>query len=526
MEKFEDPFAGTPKAATKREYGAKDSYEEKARRGIIFEENGLYGLKDPDGTITFQANFTFIGKCRDLVFFLKPNGEYIKSMPGCTESGYMDKKDRPYVKNGKVGFKVGRKVIIPPVYDYIMKQFGDTVFLAVKDGREIYLDDNGREVLTRIRRFEGESGESSPFWLCTNSFDYITMMSYVGHSMEENLNVVKIDGNWVELERYCKDDIMHMLINPTDDLALTSESLKKMLNDFSYEFSFYIASGSDNDGLSTCLQQFKDMDVFCNSWYYIVKIWQAPGEYLSAERLRQFENQLTETCIKSGLIGKPLFAVGHDEKLSPGKVRMLLITHYNERCWPAEFEFEWRDKCQELPLSELMKEVPALKETIWEHVMEKYKQEVFYDQICHCIVDLKYHEGISWDDTEIALEYFANLGSSTKRCLIEFTEKILKCTHNATYNELLFYVNASIWALNRGSEPNYCWNKKTALDIINSTDCSCLPMNVITRINELRNMLSAHGAKTFNQLITERKNNFDYHKELEYIKNNELNIRD
>lgn len=75
MAQFEDTFAGTPKAAIKRELGVDNSTPlEKARRGEIFESDGLYGIKDEDGTVTYPAKYSFIGKCIDHVLFLEPSG--------------------------------------------------------------------------------------------------------------------------------------------------------------------------------------------------------------------------------------------------------------------------------------------------------------------------------------------------------------------------------------------------------------------------------------------------------------------
>lgn len=71
MNEFIDPFAGTSKAATRTEYGIDNTTPlDQARSGILFEENGLYGLKDEDGNVTFPAKYSFIGKCRDHVLFL------------------------------------------------------------------------------------------------------------------------------------------------------------------------------------------------------------------------------------------------------------------------------------------------------------------------------------------------------------------------------------------------------------------------------------------------------------------------
>ncbi len=98
MVQFEDPFAGTPIAAIKRELGVDNSTPlEKARRGEIFESNGLYGIKDEDGYVTFPAKYSFIGKCIDHILFLEPSGNYVKMSAGCTESGFMPKNERSVI---------------------------------------------------------------------------------------------------------------------------------------------------------------------------------------------------------------------------------------------------------------------------------------------------------------------------------------------------------------------------------------------------------------------------------------------
>ena len=341
MSTFQDPFAGTPKAATRRVYGVNnESPLEKARRGIIFEKNGLFGMMDIDGTELYPTKYYYIGRCRSHVLFIEPDGSYLKLSPGCTESGYMPKEKRPYVKNGKVGFKVGRKILIPAEYDYIRSAFGDnSVFLVTKDGREYYINEKCKEVLTRVRTFAGEKLNGEPFWLRTNEFDYFTVMNYVGHEDETNPNVVKL--------------------------------------------------------------------------------WQAPGEHVSAEDLRIFHRSLK----RQRIIGTPVFAVGHDDTLKPGEVRMLLVTNYNERCFPPSWEFEWGDKCRKLPITELCKEIPALKKHIEEDIYAEYREDDFHGLIKNRLKELNYHAGIDWQETLNALDYFLKLGSDVKNTLYTYTSK-------------------------------------------------------------------------------------------------------
>lgn len=511
MSTFQDPFAGTPKAATKREYGFDNASSlEKARMGTIYEENGLFGMKDIDGTELYPAKYYYIGKCRSHILFLEPNGSYIKLSPGCNESGYMPKAERPYVKNGKVGFKLGRKILIPAEYDYIRSAFGDnSVFLVTKDGREYYINDKGKEVLTRVRTFAGEELKCEPFWLRTNEFDYFTVMIYVGHEDENNSNVVKINGKWVELERFCREEILDMIVDPGDDLSLRKEDTGRLCDKFSYEYSFYIANASGPKPLEKCFEQFNNMEAFDNSWYYTVKLWQAPGEQVPAEDLRMFYRSL----MRQRVIGTPVFAVGHDDTLKPGEVRMLLVTNYYERCFPPGWEFEWADKCRKLPITELCKEAPALKEHIEEDVFAEYREDDLRGLVRYRLEEQEYHEGMDWQETWEALDFFLKLGSNVKNTLYAYTSKAGSAASTGKLEETKFFLLAGQWAVKRGASINMAQSDKTVLDHLN--DILALDLDETSKglACTLRDELVAKGAVTY----AERVSNTDYYKELEYL---------
>lgn len=514
---FEDPFAGTPKAATRRELGIDNSSPlEKARRGIIFLENGFFGMKDTDGFILYPAKYAYIGKCKNHVLFLEPSGNYCKMSPCCTESGYMRKEERPYVENGRVGYKADGRIIIPAEYDYISPIFsGNAVFLVVKNGREYYINDRNKEVLTRIRSFEGEGiNDSSPFWLRTNSFDYFTVMSHVGHEDENNPNVVQISGEWVELERYCKEEIMEMLVNPEDDLRFTEDDLRLLCDDFSYEYSFYLASASGRNPLSQCMDQLERMGVFDNSWHFITKIWLAPGENVTAKELRSFEKRLCN----HNVIGKPLFSVGHSNSLSEGEVKVLFITHYNERCFPAPFEFEWSDKCRKLPIYELQKHVPELRETISEEVMPQYTEQVFYDQIYDCIEELNYFEGNDWHVTEDALDYFLAQGSRINKALFNFCSNAREAFRGKEFRKAEYYLHAALWAIDKESDFNYTFNSDSVIGLVRQLKEEDIDGRLSEVVDPLLAKLQTLGAKTAQELKEERESNCDYWKELQYLK--------
>lgn len=512
MAQFEDSFADSPKAATKNEFDMDNSTpQEKALRGEIFESNGLYGIKDKDGTVTFPAKYCYIGKCIDQVLLLEPSGKYEEMNVGYRTSGIMTEEKRPYIVNGKVGIKKDGKVIIPAEYDYIRSQFGDTVYYASKNGRDMYLNEEGKEVLTRVRRFEGDNSQYSPFWLGSNEFDYITALTYVGTPVDDNPNVVRIYDDWIELERYSKEEIMDMLINPYDDLPVTEENLELLCNKFSYEYSFFFANAKGENPLSSCMEQFKKMHAFNNSWYFVVKLWQAPGERVTAQELRTFVHELH----KNRVIGNPIFAVGHDEHLKQGEVRMLMITHYHERCWPSDFEFEWAKKVSTLSLSKLMKEVPTLRKDVKKNILEKYREEIFNDQLLDCIKYMEYYDDQSWEEAHIALDYFLSIGSPIKHALLNYVCNAHEANSKA---EVEFYLNAAIWALEKGDNVNASRYGFSVLDIVADIIKKNINDTTTALSSTLYEMLKAHGAKSYKTIDHEYKSNTDYFKQLESMR--------
>ena len=508
---FEDPFAGTPQAAIRRQIGIDNASPlEKARRGEIFVENGLFGMKDIDGTVLYPPKYYYIGRCRDYVLFIKPNWEYCKMSRGCNESGYMQEEDRPYVKDGKVGFKTDGKVIIPAEYEFIESAFGDnTVFKVIKDGREYYINDKDKEVLTRIRCFEEEDSSYSPFWLCTDSFDFFTAMRYVGHEDETNPNVVKVCGEWVELERYCRDEILRMVFDPEDDLALTQDKAGTLCDKFSYEYSFYFAQASGDRPLAKCLEQLEKMKVFSNSWHFTAKIWQAPGENVTAKDLRGFYEGLT----RKDVIGTPSIAVGHSDSLKPGEVRILFITNYYERCFPPLWEFEWYDKCHKMPLTKLRNEIPELKKAIEKDVLEEYREDDLKGLVRDCIEDINYEKGSNWEKTAEALDFFKGIGSRVEYALRLHMSNAYDAAKENHAGKSEFFLRAALWSLENGSRVNVAQNSETPLDIACKLSKENLGDGAKSVLKELHDALISRGALTFAQ----RNENDDYRRELELI---------
>ena len=507
------------------------------RRGTIFEENGLYGIRDIDGSIVVWPKFIFIERCIDDVWMLKADGYYRYMAYFQNGSGYLRPKERPYIVDGKAGFKRRGKVIIPPEYDYLMPKFGkNEIFYAVKDGREMYLNDKGEEVLTRIRWFDGEHPDKkSPFHIPSENFDYVTAMTYIGKKVKSNPNVVKINKTWVELERYSKEEIMQMLIEPTDDLALTDEQLQLLCSWESSNFKIYFAKSKGEDSLRQCMEQLDKMKPYIHICHLIYKIWLPEGAQVSAQELRDFAHD--RPC---GLIDVPnlrRFAVGHDASLKKGEVRVMLINfdNYQKDYCPEDYELEWEEKQKTEPVTKLMEEFPRYKIILddahseWMAKIDTNNNPQWYLEYCkkvydekldilmhYCVEDLEYYDGLTWRAAEKALNYFFGVGSSVCHALFNFlmqAEEHVQAGQRST-KVTVFFLRAALWALRKGSLVNWYSNGHHSMDFLLEIKKKTKNKTVLSLIQKLETEMRTKGAVT----TQEREDNTDYFKELEYIR--------
>ena len=326
--------------------------------------------------------------------------------------------------------------------------------------------------------------------------------------------MITMGGEYVELERYDKDEILGMMIDPNDDLALTEKELSLLLNDFSYEFCIYFANARGKRPLDECMRQFKQMDALNSTWFHVVKLWQAPGEHVGAKDLRDFCNAMG----RANQLGHLVIAVGHDKELKPGEVRMMLITHYNERSWPADFEFEWGDKVQTQSIKDLMAGVPELKKNVEETVMEKYREQVYLDQIRSVIGELKYDPSLSWEELDSILDFFYQQGSPCTFAVKTFLKKAEKNVSAKNLQAADFYLHAVLWALRHGAIVNGSDHKQSSLDIIKRLSENPDLTPIINTVREVESKLIQRGGKTKVELEHEINTNNDYFKELDRMR--------
>ena len=270
----------------------------------------------------------------------------------------------------------------------------------------MYLNDEGKEVLKYIREIEGDHGEI-PFPFENHKKDLVVLQEYVGHPDDCDNNVVYFDGVWQRLDRLSGKEICSIFINPDDEKPLTEKDLELFNNDFSYEYSAYQVTSREPLGIIDCLKKLQSMGLHSNSWHYIVKIWKPEGENPSAEELRFVRYQIEE----NEQLGKLNFCLAHDPKLTKGETKMFVVTHYNERCWPAIWEMDWWEERNELSLSQIKRKLTKIHKTINEEILEPYREEVWQDQFWGGIYSIEYNKKRTWKETVKVLNYFKRKGS-------------------------------------------------------------------------------------------------------------------
>lgn len=485
------------------------------------KKNGKYGLANIEGNEIFPCVFDQIERMAASMFCLRGNQFIDYKFYGGTSCMNADMPKGAFVEAdgndiGRWGWKhANGEIFIPAQYDSI-HQWSDNLYILERNNNYTYVNAQGEEVLTS-RKYN--TGNNPPFISRTNKNDIITLFEPLGAEDKEDKNVVWITNSWVRCTQLSHDEIMKFMVDETDEQPLTLKDMSLFNNDFSYEFSAYMAHSSQPNGIEDCIDKLNKFGTFCSTWYYIIKVWLAPGEEPSAQSLRNLRRFVIDS---ESQLGSLKFALGHDASLAKGETKMMIITHYNERCWPADFEFDWRDKQDELPLNKMKPYLKNLRKTIESQVYKQHIEEVWQDQLDWTITNITYNPMRSWEETKEVLEYLKHFDKYFDSS-IYYTLKYIRSTYKA--EQMKFLLNKLQWLLENGANPNYL-RESSALDIINTKPQlndiwmdETLFLNHEELFNEFykkcKNLLLEYGAKTLEEIRREEDLNNDYKIELE-----------
>ena len=491
--------------------------------GTIVQKDGKYGMIDPQGKEVLPCVFDQIEKLRESVFgrlndsyweFRIYRGGHTILRGNYSDTGF-------YVKNGKKGWQVDGKAVVPAIYDDIQRWNDSNYYEVLQNGKWSYVKENGDPVLTRVREIEGVDA-TVPFPFFTHENDVLVLQEYVGHEDEEDNNVVLMDGVWQRLDRISGKEICQLLVNPEDEKPMTDADLEEFNNNFSYEYAAYQVTSSEPQGVIDCLKKLQSMDLHSNSWHYIVKVWKPVGEAPTAEELRFLRYEIAE----HEQLGKLHFAFGRDKNLRPGESKMFVVTHYNERCWPPTWEMHWWGERSELSLTQIKRRLKELRKIINKDVLDPYKEEVWNDIRNGNIYGITYSEKRTWRETVKVLEYFKELDPHSIGNLYHEADEINRTlTWKSPSRRAIcaFHFRKLKWLLENGADINAHHHNLTALDFLVGNAKNTLLDKFFAKdkvYNEqmrakITTFLIEHGAKTMQQIKEEEAKNKDYRVELQ-----------
>ena len=555
----------------------------------VKEENGKYGLYDQEGII-MPCIFDQVEKIKESWFCRRDNTYcWLKYAGGRSILFDMfEPKGDIFVENGKVGWRSLERIYVPAKYEQVGAFCKNEVFWCLKDGECIYLDSNEKEVLTYVRPVDAEDEgltlydyletlQSNNFVVNTSyeklsdgteynaiikyhtrdrqkiqPFDFrgknknsLTTLEFVGHPVESDSNVVQLLGNWIRVDRQNKKDICQLLVDPTDELALTNKDIASFTSNLATEQAAFIAHGHGEHPLQECVDQLSEMPTFCNTWYFRIKIWLASGEQLPIEELRWLRHEMD--TLPSNCFGNTLYAVGHDASLEPGEVRMMAVTYFEEEYFNTpKYIDEWSDFIGLRTLDETKAAMKKFRHDIKENLPEKFQEEVWSNWTSGIIdgmeassnrdwrapENLHYKEYRPWEETVKVLNYFKEQGYSYKSVIAHCIKAVVSILNRDEINSkdernCDFYYKLAMWGIDNGADiniPTGTLSKKgTVLDILNDSmtirwewekEKTAKHHEIFDKFHDL---LISHGAMTKEELNNIQNQNTDYETELKLL---------
>ena len=462
----------------------------------IYEEKGLKGCRR-NGQILLYPIFDEIAFVENRIYLVCDRRYVILYSQGGYEERHYDSDNHFIFKDGKMGWEKDGRIVVEPKYDEVWP-WGYGLY-EVEDSpeyvcgtRTYYLNENGEEKLTFRRTVLVE--DEQPFSQRTDSNDYLTVIESPPQPELPESNIIEHDGLKIGIDRFNLLRLVKELINSNDDLPLTKEKLRKLTNQFSYEFSAYRFTVKGENPLDKISKLMNNFYVSDNTWYYVMRFTTAPGEQIPVTQVNRFTQYLDNLDHRT--LGRT-FAFGTDNKLQPGEVSVLLITHYNECCFPPHIQFEFVDVCKKGRLDGLILKDNELKEFTQTEIYDEKQDDFLQDSYDTAFGNISYNPSRSWENTEEVLEYLSTKSDAFKGDVMPTCKQLIACNRKkSSAHEQEYLLGYLKWLVLKGDNVNFIDGGRTSLDLIDRTLENNKTKDV-ELLREAREILLSAGAKNY-----------------------------
>lgn len=462
----------------------------KALSGFIFEEEGLKGVRYY-GEIVIPPLFDDIGILHNPDRLYLVHGERFSRFENFGNYEMYDDyvKDSHFIfDKDKMGWSRNGKTVVRPLFDDVERWGLLGLYQTRINDKYQYFTEDGREVLGFRREIRDEDG--SPFWMRSDEGESFSILECPPSSSLPECNIWEIDNLKVGMDRCDRVDLLKELVNPDDILPMTRNEVSGLTNAFSYEFSAYRFMVSGENLVEDLKKLFNKFVVDDNTWFYVIRLTTAKGETISASQLEKMNNFIDN--LERRPLGKD-FAVGEDETLPKGSVSALIITHYNECCFPPGISFEWIEVCNKGSLNDVIDKDIELQCFTRQYVEDVAKEDFLTDTYDSYFSNIRYYSERPWEVTEKVLDY---VSEKTEVFKTKVRSAIKDIESGDTDDEKNFFLNYLGWLLSKGTNPNKIIKGKTPLDEINEKLIKSNDNNP-SYLRKIKDLLVSHGGKTF-----------------------------
>ena len=439
------------KAAAKRE----KPLWQRAQSSVKFQENGLWGLKSPDGEMVLEPKYDQIEICADFVYAHYENRHiFFYKNGGSSDRSDLD-DDYLFYENGMVGIKNSDgSILLPAAYDEIIDWGADCDVVYARKGSEYhYFNRNHEEILTEAEAIPEDRWPECPYNLGEDQNRQVLVCVEPIARKEGNRDCFAY-GQWVRLSRIPYKSIREIFTD-CKVVNMPQSVIEHFEDKDTYIYSARTCTAAGENPITACIEKLKTLGCYGSSWEFMLKISTNSRTKIDPHDLynaiKHFEDNDLETGF-SGCIDLHI-AIDTDDTLADGEVRVFQVHFF----WDDMGAFlDDKVKQDTLPngtvddIKKVLDELPPLER-------RKLITEAFWW--------IKYSKTRCWRDTKKVLEYLKSEGCDDfSSIIIRNMDNIPFWRKENTQVKWKFKKNIILWAIKNGGRLNIIKDGKSLFE--------------------------------------------------------------
>lgn len=417
-----------------------------------------------------------------------------------------------FEQNGKFGLKNrDGSILFPAIYDEIYSwDFGIDVYYTRIGNEFHYYNSKHEEILTTYRKFDGIDDKLKPYFLSYDKDDKVIVTMQLTPGKSDTQTCV-IDGENVRLDRITKSEAGFLVKNNCEIWDNGVKQLKRFYNYFSKVDSVCYAQSKSDTPITDCINQLMKMIAYPHAYNYIIKIWTNRNTTISISQMNELIYFYLNDTNLNPTVDAPMdcIAIGYDDSLEDGMVKMFQVIYTNER-EPNEFDEMYKDAISGTiddylgKMSKLLAQI-EISTSKNDGTNDAYLYHSYLDAVSQYREIGGNYGGIAWEDELELLNYLIyHKHYSLKKTAFYVCRELFRNAQFNDFNEAdIRYAFKKIrWAIRFGSDCLTVINGKTCLDYIQRAIEAVKKVDgvdsnpKIVALEEIEELLYEHNADT------------------------------